>query len=163
MNLTFSLTDWLHVTTAVGSLLRGLGLLGTLATVLILARQTRAMQHAGVATAYQGIVAAGNAISSQLLEHPEILHTLRDPALSVEQWDFAEELRLRPQVAVFVTQQLDYFELVVATMGVFPRALQTEWRDYIRGRLDRSPYVRRALLDTDWYTADLRAIALTSP
>ena len=29
--------------------------------------------------------------------------------------------------------------LVVAMMAVFPRALQAEWRDYIRGRLDRSP------------------------
>ena len=89
----------------------------------ILARQTRATQHASVATAYQSIVAAGNAISAQFLEHPENLQTLRDPELKLEHWDFEEQMALRPRVAVFAIQQLDYFELVVATMGAFPPSL----------------------------------------
>jgi len=56
-------------------------------------------------------------------------------------------------------QQLDYFELVLVSIEAFPRRLQAEWRDYIGGMLGRNPYMQRALLDTDWYTAELRALA----
>ena len=45
------------------------------------------------------------------------------------------------------------------TISSFPRSLQAEWRDYIRGLVERNPYMQRALLDTDWYTAELRALA----
>jgi hypothetical protein len=155
------LTDWLQVATAIGALLSGLGLLGTMATVLILARQTRAVQQASVTTAYQSIISTGSAFNAVLIEHPEIYFALKDPALTVEHWDFDEQMRLRPQVAVLATQQLDYFELVLVTMRAFPPSLQAEWQDYIRGLLARTPYIQRALLDTDWYTAELRALAPT--
>lgn len=157
--MTYVLTDWLQVVTAVGALLSGLGLLGTTATVLVLVRQTRAVQQAGVATAYQGIVGLSSAFNQLLFEHPEVYQELTDPALSVEFWDFAEQMQARPRVAIVIIQQLDYFELVLATMTAFPRPLQAEWEDYIRGILGRSPYMQRALLDTDWYTAELRALA----
>lgn len=156
--MAFVLTDWLQVVASFGSLLSGLGLLGTTATVLILARQTRAVQQASMSTAYQGIVSMANSFNQVLFEHPETYYALRDPALPVDRWDFDEQLHLRPQVAVLTVQRLDYFELVLATMGAFPRSLQAEWRDYIRGLLERNPYVRRALLDNDWYTAELRAL-----
>lgn len=159
--MAFVLTDWLQVVASLGSLVSGLGLLGTMATVLILARQTRAVQQASVTTAYQSIVGMSNSFNALLLEHPEVYYALRDPALTVERWDFDEQMRLRPQVAVVTVQQLDYFELVLVTMAAFPRSLQAEWQDYIRGLLERTPYLQRALLDTDWYTAELRALATT--
>jgi hypothetical protein len=157
--MAYVLTDWLQVTASVGSLLSGLGLIGAMATVLVLARQTRALQQASVTAAYQSIISAGNAMSSQLLEHPDVYFALTDPALNIEHWDFDEQMRVRPQVAIVATQQLDYFELVLVTMAAFPRPLQLEWEDYIRGLLARTPYTRRALLDTDWYTEQLRALA----
>jgi hypothetical protein len=157
--MAFALTDWLQVVGSLGSLLSGLGLVGTMATVMILARQTRAVQQANVTTAYQGIIGMENAFTSALLERPEIFNMLRDPALVVDRWDFDEQMRLRPQVAIFTVQQLDCLELVLVSIAAFPHALQAEWRDYIRLRLQRNPYMRRALLDTDWYTAELRALA----
>ena len=69
-----------------------------------------------------------------------------DPT-NVEHWVFEEQMALRPRVAVFAIKQLDYFELVVATMGAFPPSLQAEWRDCVRSLLERSHYVRRVLLD----------------
>jgi hypothetical protein len=161
--MAFVLTDWLQATTAVGGLLSGLGLLAATATVIVLVRQTRAMQQAGVIAAYQSIISTGTSFSSVLIEHPEVYFALRDPALTVERWDFDEQMRLRPQVAMVTTQQLDYFELVLVTMRALPRSLQAEWEDYIRGILSRNPYMQRALLDTDWYTAELRALATTDP
>lgn len=157
--MTFVLTDWLQAVSAVGALLSGFGLLGTMATVLILVRQTRAVQQASVTAAYQSIVAQSSAFNRLLFEHPEVYQAMRDPTIDVERWDFDEQMRERPQVAMVIVQQLDYFELVLVTMEAFPRSLQEEWRDYIRGILGRSPYLRRALLDTDWYTQELRAIA----
>lgn len=157
--MAFVLTDWLQVVASVGALLSGLGLLGTMATVLVLVRQTRAVQQAGVATAYQSIVGMSNALNALLLDHPEVYQALVDPALSIDRWDFDEQMRLRPQVAMVAAQTLDYFELALVTMVAFPRPLQTEWQDYIRGLLARTPYLQRALLDTDWYTAELRALA----
>jgi hypothetical protein len=130
-----------------------------MATVLILARQTRAIQQATVTTAYQSIISTGNAFNAALIDHPEVYFALTDPTLVVEHWDFSEQMRLRPRVAVAATQQLDYFELVLVTIRAFPRSLQAEWQDYIRGILTRSPYIQRALLDNDWYTEELRAIA----
>jgi hypothetical protein len=153
------LTDWLAVVTALGVLLSGLGLLGTMATVVILARQTRAVQQATVSAAYQSIIAQGSAHNRLFFEHPEVYQALRDPDLTVERWDFDEQMQEHPQVTMVIIQQLDYFELVLVTMVAFPRSLQDEWRDYIRGILGRSPYMRRCLLDTDWYTAELRALA----
>ena len=157
--MAFVLTDWLQVLASLGALLSGLGLIGTMATVLILVRQTRAVQQASVTAAYQSISGMGSTFNALLLEHPEVYQALRDPELTVDRWDFDEQMRLRPQVALVTVQQLDYFELVLVTMGAFPRPLQVEWQDYISGILARSPYVRRALLDTDWYTAELRALA----
>lgn len=157
----FVLTDWLQVSTAVGALLSGFGLLGTMATVLILVRQTRAVQQASVTTAYQSIISTSSAFNAVLIEHPEVYFALTDSALTVEHWDFDEQMRLRPQVAMVATQQLDYFELALVTMRAFPRPLQEEWQDYIRGMLERTPYMQRALLDTDWYAAELRALAPT--
>ena len=161
--MAFVLTDWLQVISSVGALLSGLGLLGTMATVLILLRQTRAVQQASVTAAYQSIIGMGSTFNALLLEHPEVYQALRDPALTVDRWDFDEQMRERPQVAVVTVQQLDYFELVLVTMAAFPRPLQAEWQDYIRGLLARTPYLQRALLDTDWYTAELRALAAELP
>jgi hypothetical protein len=129
-----------------------------MATVLILARQTRAIQQANIITAYQSIISMGASFNAALIDHPEVYFALTDPRLTVERWDFNEQMHLRPQVAVAATQQLDYFELVLVTIRAFPRSLQTEWQDYIRGILTRSPYMQRALLDNDWYTAELRAL-----
>lgn len=157
--MAYALTDWLQVISAVGALLSGLGLLGTMATVIILVRQTRAVQQSSITSAYQSIISMGNAFNNLLFEHPEVYDALIDPALSVERWDFREQMRERPQVAIVAVQQLDYFELVLVTMGAFPRDLQEEWKDYIRGLLSRTPYIRRALMDNDWYTAELRALA----
>jgi hypothetical protein len=56
-------------------------------------------------------------------------------------------------------QQLDFFELVLVSIEAFPSSLQAEWRDSIRGLLGRNPSMQRALLNTDWYTAELRALA----
>ena len=157
--MTFTLTEWLQVIASVGSLLSGLGLVGAMATVLVLARQTRAVQQASVTAAYQGIIGMSSAFNTVLLEHPEIYHGLRDPSLAIDKWDFDEQMRQRPQIAMFTVQELDYFELVLVSMNSFPQSLQEEWRDYIRGLLGRNPYMRRALLDTDWYTSELRALA----
>ena len=157
--MAYLMTDWLQVVGSLGSLLSGLGLLGTAATVFILARQTRAVQQTNITTAYQGIISMSNSFNAVLLEHPEIFRELRDPALAIERWDFEEQMRLRPQIAMFTVQQLDYFELVLVSIEAFPRPLQAEWRDYIGGMLGRNPYMQRALLDTDWYTAELRALA----
>lgn len=157
---TVALVDWLQVAAAVGSLLSGLGLLGTAATVLILIRQTRAVQQANVASAYQSIIGISTSMNALLLEHPEILQTLKDAALTLERFDFEEEMRQRPQAAMVTVQQLDFFELVLVTMAAFPPSLQAEWQDYIRGMLARNPYMRRACLDTDWYTEELRALAM---
>jgi hypothetical protein len=143
----------------VGSLLSGLGLVGTAATVPILARRTRAVQQAGVTTAYQGIFGMASTFNAPLIEHPEILDALHDPALLAEQWNFEERTQRRPQVAMLTVKQLGYFELVLVRMGSLPRSLQEEWRDYIRGLPERAPYMWRALLETDWYTAELRALA----
>src|ERR1700704_838426 len=107
--MAFVLTDWLQVVTSVGALLSGLGLLGTTATVLILVRQTRAVQKANVTTAYQSIIGMSNTFNALLFEHPEVYHALVDPELTVERWDFGEQMRLRPQVALVTVQQLDYF------------------------------------------------------
>jgi hypothetical protein len=49
---------------------------------------------------------------------------------------------------------------VLITIKAFPRPLQEEWRDYIHGLLERTPYLRSALLDNDWYTAELRALGM---
>jgi hypothetical protein len=157
------LTDWLQVMASVGALLSGIGLVGTMATVLILVRQTRAVQQASVAGAYQSILGMSSAINVELRDHPEVYQALVDPALAVDHWDFDEQMRLRPRVAMLAAQQLEYFELVLVTMVAFPHPLQAEWQDYIRGSLARSPYVQRALLDTDWYTDELRALAATPP
>jgi hypothetical protein len=156
--MAFALTDWLQVVTAAGALPSGLGLLGTVATVLILVRQTRAMQQASVTAAYQSIISTSSALDAVMVEHPDIYFAMTDSTLTVEHWDFDAQMRLRPQVAIVATQQLDYFELVLVTMRAFPRSLQEEWQDYIRGMLTRTPYMRHALLDTDWYTAELRAL-----
>ncbi|HTE85940.1 MAG TPA: hypothetical protein VK821_14520 [Dehalococcoidia bacterium] len=160
--MAFVLTDWLQVATGVGALLSGFGLIGTMATVLILVRQTRAVQQASVTAAYQSIISTSSTFNAVLVEHPEIYFGLTDPELKDEHWDFNEQMRLRPQVAIIATQQLDYLELVLITMRAFPRRLQAEWQDYIRGILERTPYMRRALLDDDWYTAELRALVSAS-
>jgi HrpA-like RNA helicase len=152
------LTNWLQILTAGGALLSGFGLMGTMATVLILVRQTRAVQQASVTAAYQSIISTSSTFSAVLVEHPEIYFAMKDASQSVSHWDFDEQMRVRPQVAIVTTQQLDYFELVLVTMRAFPRPLQAEWQEYIRGILARSPYMQRALLDTDWYTAELRAL-----
>jgi hypothetical protein len=55
-------------------------------------------------------------------------------------------------------QTLDYYELVLVTMAAFPGSLQTEWQDYLRGQLMRAPYLRRAVLDSGWYTEELHAL-----
>jgi hypothetical protein len=151
------LTDWVQVATASGALLSGFALIATLATVLILLRQTHAVQQASVTAAYQSIISTSSTFNAVLIDHPEIYFDLTDPGLRVDRWDFNEQMRVRPKVAIMATQQLDYFELVLITIKAFPRPLQEEWRDYIRGLLERTPYLRSALLDNDWYTADLRA------
>jgi hypothetical protein len=93
--MAFVLTDWVQVATAGGALLSGFGLLGTMATVLILVRQTRAVQQASVTSAYQSIISTSSTFNAVLIEHPELYFALTDSALTVEHWDFAEQMRLR--------------------------------------------------------------------
>ncbi|HZQ38749.1 MAG TPA: hypothetical protein VFD32_22685 [Dehalococcoidia bacterium] len=152
------LTDWLQVIASLGSLLSGLGLLGTMGSLLIFARQARASEQATIATAYQAIVSAGSNNNMLYLEHPELLAGLNDPKYAEGEWDF-EQLRQEDTRLILVSAQvLDYYELVLVTMGAFPRHLRAEWQDYIRNQLQRQPFVRRVLLSTDWYTEELRAL-----
>src|SRR5690242_17092111 len=94
------------------------------------------------------------------LEHPDLLAALNDPIYDEEsEWDF-ERLRAEDsRLVIYTAQVLDYYELVLVTMGAFPRHLRNEWQDYIRSQLQRQPFVRRVLLVTDWYTEELRALA----
>jgi hypothetical protein len=153
------LSDWLQVMASVGALLSGLGLVGTMCSLLIFARQARASEQSSIATAYQSIVSAGSNINMLYLDHPELLASLNDPIYDGGEWDF-ERLRTQDtRLVVYSAQVLDYYELVLVTMGAFPRDLREEWQDYIRNQLQRQPFVRRVLLATDWYTEELRSLA----
>ncbi len=153
------LTNWLQVMASIGSLLSGLGLLGTMGALLLFLRQARASEQASIATAYQAIVSAGSNTNMLFLEHPELLAGLNDPKYAEGDWEF-EQLRGEDTRLILVSAQvLDYYELVLVTMGAFPRHLREEWQDYIRNQLRRQSFVRRVLLATDWYTDELRALA----
>ncbi len=160
---SFALTDWLQVIASVGSLLSGLGLIGTMGSLLIFARQARASEQATIATAYQAIVAAGSNTNMLYLEHPELLNALNDPKYAEGEWGFDALRREDPRLVLVAAQVLDYYELVLVTMGAFPRHLREEWRDYIRTMLQRQPFIRSVLLTTDWYTEELRALGRGEP
>ncbi|HLZ70273.1 MAG TPA: hypothetical protein VKV26_10245 [Dehalococcoidia bacterium] len=152
------LTDWLQVLASVGSLLSGLGLVGTMCSLLIFARQARASEQASIATAYQAIVTAGSNNNMLYLDHPELLEALNDPKYAEGEWDFARLRGEDPRLILVCAQVLDYYELVLVTMGAFPRHLRQEWQDYIRSMLQRQSVVRQVLLTTDWYTEELRSL-----
>lgn len=157
------LTDWLQVMASIGSLLSGLGLVGTMCSLLIFAREARASEQATIATAYQAIVSAGSSTNMLYLEHRELLTALNDPKYAEGDWVFEQLRREDPRLILVSAQVLDYYELVLVTMGAFPRHLRAEWQDYIRNMLERQPFVRSVLLNTDWYTEELRALGRAEP
>lgn len=157
----FWLTDWLQVATAIGSLLSGLGLIGVVGSFLVLIKQTRAVQATSVTTAYQGIIQAGTAVNGLYLQYPEA-HAQMRAAPAYEPGESYEPGREDPRLVMMAAQTLDYFEMILVTMNAFPRGLQEEWRDYIRGQLRRQPYLQRVVHGTDWYTEELRILASAS-
>lgn len=156
-----ALTDWLQVATAIGSLLSGLGLVGVLGSFLVLIKQTRAAQNTSVTTAYQGIITAGTTVNSLLLQYPEVLEEMRTAEPLLDGEDFALEQE-NPRLVLIAAQTLDYFELILVTMAALPPSLRDEWRDYIRSQLRRQRYLQRVVVGTDWYTDELRALAIES-
>lgn len=154
------LTDWLQVISALGALLSGLGLFGVMGSVFLLLRQTRIMEAANRAATYQSLIATGSSVNMIMFEHPELLDALHDePDLENS---FPPPTEQERRTLLLATQMLDYFELVLVTVDMFPPPLQEEWRDYIRTQLRRLPYLRAVVLMTDWYTAELRALAVAA-
>lgn len=154
----FVLTDWLQVMTAVGSLLSGLALIGSMASIFLLLKQTRAVERTGVATAYQTIVAMNSEINQLFLRHPNLLEALLNPGPE-DGWNLENERRNNLEVTMAAVQVLDFFEAALAVIPAFPAPLRTEWAEYIQSQLRRQRYLTRVVLATDWYTRELRQLA----
>ncbi|HEY0320825.1 MAG TPA: hypothetical protein VGC66_07730 [Pyrinomonadaceae bacterium] len=141
-------SNWIEIVAAIGSLLSGIGIFAAAASLIYLARQTRA-------SVYQGIVAMGNSINDMFLEKPELYNQIFGDAAVHAEINIDDFPSNNPQCFFAAQKYLDYFELILVTRKGIPKKLQAPWENYIKSHFINSALLR-AMVNTDWYGKELQ-------
>jgi hypothetical protein len=150
--------NWVELIAAIGSLLGGIGFFAAAASLVYLARQTRAGERATTAAVYQSIVSMGDSINDMFIERPELYVALFPGAPVPAGSDFKDVSRTNPQQYFAALRWLDYFETVLVLWSAIPAHLHEPWRAYITDCLRGSELLQYLVLETDWYGEDLRGL-----
>ncbi|MCX7020592.1 MAG: hypothetical protein WCK89_12690 [bacterium] len=146
---------WLQVVSAAGSLLSGIGIIFTAVSLLYIVRQTKASERATTAVVYGNIVALGNSINEMFISEPKLYEQIFGPSADFTGITVKEEQTGYPKRFYAALRWLDYFETVFVLWPAIPIEIRDAWRAYIKSHLSESRYLRRIVLETDWYGKEL--------
>jgi hypothetical protein len=144
---------------AIGSFLSGIGLFAAAAGLFYSVQQTRAAEKATSAAVYQSIVAMADSINDMFIERPELHPQLFGDAAISSTPNVVNEQAANPRRFFAALKWLDYFDVVLIHWKWVPEDLYEPWREYIKETLASSSYLQRIILETKWYSDDLRQMA----
>lgn len=118
----------------------------------------KANERAATASVYQSIVALGSSINDLFIREPQMFCEMFEKEYTPGSLNILEDRFVNPKKQWVALKWLDYFETIFGLWHSIPEDLHVSWRAYIKHHLKHCSYLRRLVLDTDWYGEDLRRL-----
>ena len=143
---------------AIGSLLGGIGIIFAACSLFYVSRQAKANEESTTATVYQSLVLMGDSINEMFITYPELHNELLNNTSDNSEIDVLKEQNLNPRKFWAAIRWADYFEIIKVLWPSIPDKYKSGWDQYIKYRLNQSPYIRSLISQTDWYGDDLKKL-----